>query len=120
MKIQINDNIVKKRIERAAIDLGFILGIRFTQAITDPVYQWPRGDSPRDIVDTGELRNSQRQDPPVFGAKSVTFRYAWTAPHAIAVHNGARFRNGTELPARPWTQRALKGWDTNDALRRLL
>lgn len=30
-----------------------------TREISDPKWEWPTGESPRDIVDTGRLRNSQ-------------------------------------------------------------
>jgi hypothetical protein len=32
----------------------------------------------------------------------------WSADYATAVHEGARLRNGTILPARPWTD-AVRG-----------
>lgn len=57
-------------------------------------------DSPRDIIDEGTLRNSQRISFEA-GKDTVTGEVAWTADHAISVHQGA---NG---PARPFTHAAI-------------
>jgi hypothetical protein len=60
--------------------------------------------SPRNIVDIGTLRQSgiySFTDPYVLEAR-------WSANYATAVHEGARLRNGTILPARPWTD-AVRG-----------
>lgn len=55
--------------------------------------------SPRNIVDTGRLRNAL-----LFRfIDGFTAEYRWTSQYATAVHQGARLRNGTLLPARPWT-----------------
>jgi hypothetical protein len=55
--------------------------------------------SPRNIIDKGELRKSLR----FTFIDAFTAEYRWTASYATAVHQGARLRNGTLLPARPWT-----------------
>ena len=75
-------------------------------------WQWPRDTkrrvgtvgSPRNIVDIGTLKQSfnySSPNPYVLDAK-------WSADYATAVHEGARLRNGTILPARPWTD-AVRG-----------
>jgi|688.fasta_scaffold00739_13 hypothetical protein len=80
-----------------------------TRHITEPKWDWPSGESPRDIVDIGDLRNSQEMAinhrPGVMETK-----FRWTAPHAPAVHDGAVYKaNDSEgqprtRPARPWTR----------------
>jgi hypothetical protein len=55
--------------------------------------------SPRNIVDTGSLRQSGTYS--FIGPYTLEAR--WSAGYATAVHAGARLRNGTILPARPWT-----------------
>jgi hypothetical protein len=84
-----------------------------TRHITEPKWPWPNGESPRDIVDIGDLRNSQQMSidsrPGVMETK-----YRYSAPHAPAVHDGAVFKatdaNGQPrtMPARPWTRELLK------------
>jgi hypothetical protein len=84
-----------------------------TRHITDPKWQWPNGESPRDIVDSGDLRNSQQMAiasrPGVMETK-----YRYSAPYAPAVHDGAVYKatdaNGQPrtMPARPWTRELLK------------
>lgn len=85
---------------------------RFQQAIRTPAYGWPRNTlrqngqmvgSPRDIVDTGTLLR-QQQSPQISGTVAT---YRWTAPYSPIVHEGARLRNGTLIPARPWTGAVL-------------
>lgn len=89
------------------------LSAAFQQSFTAQAWAWPRptvrtggvvAGSPRNIIDTANLRqtHSWRQSGP-FQAT-----YTWSAEYATAVHDGARLRNGTVLPARPWT-RAVMG-----------
>ncbi len=59
--------------------------------------------SPRDIIDTGELFQSQQE--PTFSGN--TARIDWTAGHAAAVHEGSLNR-GKIIPGRPWTRTALE------------
>jgi hypothetical protein len=84
-----------------------------TRHITEPKWPWPNGESPRDIVDIGDLRNSQQMSidsrPGVMETK-----YRYSAPYAPAVHDGAVFKatnaNGQPrtMTARPWTRELLK------------
>jgi hypothetical protein len=84
-----------------------------TRHITEPKWYWPRGESPRDIVDTGDLRKSQEMAinprPGVMETK-----YRWTVPYAPAVHDGAVFKatdaegNPKTMTARPWTRELQK------------
>ena len=83
-----------------------VLGRAFQSEVTANKWQWPNPPSPRDIVDTGNLRQSysgertrERGDP--------AFDHAWNTEYAMAVHEGAVLKNGTKLPARPWTEKPL-------------
>ena len=60
--------------------------------------------SPRNIVDRGTLRQSFHYSSP----NPYALEAKWSAQYATAVHEGARLRNGTILPARPWTD-AVRG-----------
>jgi hypothetical protein len=48
-------------LEQAFTETAYLLGREFTQAISDPSWQWTDGND-RDIVDTGQLRASQQMD----------------------------------------------------------
>lgn len=84
-----------------------------TRHITEPKWPWPRGETPRDIIDTGDLRASQTMaiDP---RPGALVTKYQWTAPYAPAVHDGAVFKaNGADglprtMPGRPWTRELIK------------
>lgn len=104
----------RKASEQAARAVFQILNARFQAALSAPVYDWRTGvttirsngqavGSPRNIIDTGLLRQSNT-GPQIDGLK---VRYAWTTEYAAAVHEGAVLRNGTILPARPWTSAVL-------------
>jgi hypothetical protein len=84
-----------------------------TQALSARVYQWPNRtvrrngrtvSSPRDIIDTGDLDSSQQ----LTRESRFVWRWDWTAAHALFVHEGVTLRNGTDLPARRWTVRAVE------------
>ena len=56
-------------------------------------------NSPRDIVDTGELVNSLIQLKTA-GART----YIYLAAHALDVHQGYTTEYGNTKPGRPWTE----------------
>ncbi len=116
MIINIQANSLDRRIKTAWKDTTQIMGGEFTKGITDPIYNWPRGESPRDIVDTGRLRSSQR----VSRISDLTTNYTWAVDYALAAHNGAKLRNGTFLPARPWTRTAFSRRNPIDVFSRLM
>lgn len=93
-------------------DFSAYLGRRFTAEITAEKWDWPRDPSPRDIVDTGNLRRSLRITRGVNQQQLETY-FDWTAPYAALVHDGAVFRatdaegNARTMPARPWTRPVL-------------
>jgi hypothetical protein len=86
------------------------------QAIESPIYKWPRKTirqkggvvgSPRDIVDTGSLRDNQYCLP----ISQDSWEIGWTDDYAAEVHEGI-----DNKPARPWTEQAIKG-DGNAPIR---
>jgi hypothetical protein len=84
-----------------------------TRHLTEPKWPWPRGETPRDIVDRGDLRASQQMEiNPRPGVMETKYRYS--APYAPAVHDGAVFKatdsegNPRTLAARPWTRELQK------------
>jgi hypothetical protein len=100
------------------------LGDSFQDAIAADIYEWPRetqrsnGEvvgSPRDAVDEEELIDSL-----VVSRTANSAEYEWQAPHASIVHDGATTKNGTELPARPWTEVALRECDVAEIMQQQL
>ena len=111
-----------ERAEQASITAAKVvfteLNGRFQAAISTKLWQWPRQTvrsngrsvgSPRTIVDTGALRQSN--DFQITGYEG-TFR--WTTNYASFVHEGATIRpygnpkaKPVYLPPRPWTSAVL-------------
>jgi hypothetical protein len=104
---------VDDALQEAWQDLAVYMGRRFTKEITAEKWGWPRDPSPRDIVDTGNLRRSMRITNGL-GKKNLETFFEWTAPYAPAVHDGAVFKatdaegNPRTLTARPWTRPVLQ------------
>jgi hypothetical protein len=84
----------------------------YQESFNPSAWNWPRDTkrrvgsvgSPRNIVDIGTLRQSFAYSSP----NPYALEARWSANYATAVHEGARLRNGTILPARPWTD-AVRG-----------
>ena len=102
------DRRIDDALNEAWDDFSAYLGRRFTAEITAEKWDWPRDPSPRDIVDTGNLRRSLRITRGVGGGLETYFD--WTAPYAAMVHDGAVFKatdaegNARTMTARPWTR----------------
>lgn len=92
-----------------------VLGRQFQQRITSNIWSWPTGDSPRDIVDLGQLRDSYEGDL----ESPTTYRHSWNTEYAMAVHEGARLKNGGVMPARPWVRVTLRDYNFADAYSKL-
>lgn len=92
-----------------------VLGRQFQKRITSNMWPWPTGDSPRDIVDVGQLRDSYEGDL----ESRTTYRHSWNTEYAMAVHEGARLKNGGVMPARPWVRVTLRDYDFADAYSKL-
>jgi len=89
--------------KKAAAETYKSLNQAFQRAITAKKWSWPISPSPRDIVDTGSLRQSNTYT--VSGNKAV---FKWSKEYASIVHNGA-ISGRRNYPARPWTEAVLHG-----------
>lgn len=95
---------LNERLEKTVAVVALAVGAEFTKAITDPIWAWPEGDTPRDIVDKGQLRAAQTMTR----IGPFLFQFDWAVEYAAAVHEGATFQDGRTLPARPWTRVGLQ------------
>lgn len=108
-----NEQVLREVVKEAWERFSAHVDSELTRHITEPKWVWPRGESPRDIVDTGDLRKSQEMVIDPRPGVMVT-KYRWTAPHAAPVHDGAVFKstdaegNPRTMSARPWTRELLK------------
>lgn len=89
------------------------LGAEFTKQISEKKWDWPnttlrkngqKVTAPRDIVDLGNLRSSQRRE----NVSSTAVEWTWHVDYSAVVHEGPKLKNGGTLPARPWTKDAEK------------
>lgn len=110
--MSIDAGAIRRALEQAFIDTGHTAGRQFTKALSSNIWAWPRGENPRDVVDTGRLRASQTEE---FKGRqpdgTYRFEFSWPVDYAAPVHQGAVFRDGSSMPARPWTKVALQQWD---------
>ena len=115
-------NMVKIKINRKELDkaLGETWGKtekEFAAAMTDQFnrvkWQWQgttlrrNGElatSPRNIVDTANLRDSLVYER----VGKYATAYGYTAPYAGINHEGGKLSNGGEIPARPWVWGAVE------------
>ena len=105
----------------------------FTQEINfqikDDKWTWPRETvrqngsivgSPRDIVDTGELKNSQF----IENVSDVYKVIGYTADHAALVHEGYQIERNdgtvTDVPARPFIDTAIEDYNPIEAYSEIL
>jgi len=85
----------------------------FRREIESVKWDWPRETmrsngqsvgSPRDIVDTGGLRDSQKRK----NQPSSVVEFSWTGGegkiYALEVHDGYTTKGGRRVPARPFTE----------------
>lgn len=112
------------KVPRILTEYGPVIGFQLQQEISKDVYAWPTQTrqggaivtnrvngpvtTPRDIVDTGTLLNSQTT-PQVEGN---TLTIAWSAPYSLAVLQGGYVivrSNGSYIaPGRDWITPALR------------
>lgn len=92
------------------------LGTRFQNEITAKKWEWDgetdrksgeTATTPRDIVDLGDLRRSYVGEREA-GLPNPEHSHTWNADHAMAVHEGAKFKDGRTMPGRDWTNEPLK------------
>ena len=92
-----------------------VLGREFAKEITANKWLWPNEPSPRDIVDTGELRRSYAGER----ASPTDHDHSWNVDYAMAVHEGYVLKNGTRMPGRPWTKEPLENGTLEKAFEKL-
>lgn len=108
-----NEQLLREVVNEAWGRFSAHVDSELTRHITEPKWSWPRGENPRDIVDTGDLRASQTMAIDSRPGVMVT-KYRWSAPYAPAVHDGAVFKatdaegNPRTMTARPWTREVIK------------
>ncbi len=98
-----------------------VLDRQFTEEIQSVQWSWPREtkrkngrtvNTPRDIVDTGDLMRSQQNRK----LNNFTWRWVWDVEYSSVVHNGAVLKRGGNYPARPWTKTAERVVKLDDFL----
>jgi hypothetical protein len=120
-------NQVEKAGERFLLELGEIL----QSQLTDEVREYPRvtirragvgktgqvAGSPRDVVDSGELRDSYSATI-TKTVRGIQCEYRWDAGHAALVYTGASLPSGTEIPPYPWVHNGLNTMDMDGLIRK--
>jgi hypothetical protein len=120
-KVTFNVSLAQQAEKAAAVAAKVVfseMNGRFQEAIGSKVWQWPRETtrsngrsvgSPRTIVDTGALRQSN-----VFAVSNYSAVFRWTVDYASFVHEGAMVypygdtqRQRVYTPPRPWTAAVL-------------
>jgi len=129
-EMPINWNIPDKAIERAFKKLVKEFDEQLRSEIADEKWDWDnltvrrvgRGKtgkyatSPRDIVDTGELQDSQHIEE----VSDTEVIYHWDSGHAAIAHQGAVLSNGGIIAARPWTDTAQEEYPLQENFERIL
>jgi hypothetical protein len=117
--------IIQRILEAALADTAGELDSQFSVEIAEVKWEWPNEtireenragsglvvESPRNIIDTGNLDTSQTL------TKLTASSYEWLwdpvdpdtgAHYAAAVHEGAAFQGGGTITPRPWTRSAIR------------
>jgi hypothetical protein len=108
-----NEQLLREVVTEAWERFSAYVDSELTRHITEPKWPWPRGESPRDIVDIGDLRASQMMAIDPRPGVMIT-KYRWSAPYAAPVHDGAVYKatdaegNPRTMTARPWTREVIK------------
>jgi len=97
------DRAIEDATRQTALKFSTYVGLEWITANRN----WGSPYGTRDIVDTGQLRASQRIDP----IQDNAYRIYWTAEHALYVHEGYTLRNGRRMPGRPFASNALAAYD---------
>lgn len=92
-------------------DIANKFGRECTKVISKP-RPWAGFSNSRDIVDTGQLRASQKLD---YYPEDLAVEVSYNTQYAAAVHNGAtiQYSNGSvrTIPPRPWMKIAADSMD---------
>lgn len=104
-------NQAEQLIERAFVQVADQFQAEQLAQLEAEKWAWPRETkrksgqtvgSPRDIIDTGELKNSLS----LYYLTPTSVEYQYASDHAMLVHQGATLSTGTVIPARPWVDAA--------------
>lgn len=92
--INLNWSRIRRAVETAAVRTANNYGPVVDAAMSSPVWPWPNRTvrssgqivtSPRDVVDTGALRDSRQPAKFHTNSSGVTIEIDWTAAHAVEV-----------------------------------
>lgn len=109
--LKLNLNNLNRKIEKVFEQVARDYAIAQVYELEEDKWAWNRVTvrrngtvvfTPRNIVDTGDLRNSLSLK---IQSESAVYRYS--LPYAAIVHEGGKTAKGKIYPARPWTQSAL-------------
>lgn len=125
-KMTFNQNQFRTRVGQMAI-ASFKEASDFAQSfLTEEVREFPRetvrkqgvgktgkfAGSPRDVVDTGALRDSYTATEGYAGSE-IRLDVIWDAPHAELVYSGTG-----QIPPYPWVQLSQREFDWEESLKR--
>ena len=134
MRVEVNGRLIEERLERAWERYSQLLEAQFTKEISTKQFSWPstykttRGSynrkgkgresvgSPRDIVDSGALRQSINRSQP----SPYAYRFVWNVDYSVYVLKGYRTTAGNQMPARDWLKPALAKLPPLNTLQKLL
>ena len=125
-----NWNLPDELIEEAFQELVHDFDEQLRSEITSEKWDWDRithrrvgagktgkiAGSPRDIVDTGELRDSQG----IVEISATEVTYNWDSDHAMIAHQGARLSNGGYIRPRKFTETAQEEYPLQENFDRIL
>lgn len=94
---------VKSKLYDGLVDTAFILGREATMELTDVQWYWPRGENPRDIVDTGRLRASLQY---IEYKEQYKVTLSYPVDYAALNHEGGLSKEGISFVPRPWLKKA--------------
>ena len=109
-----DSKILERKAAKALDEYAAKIGDEFQEQIEAADWYWPNktkrqngkiAGNPRNIVDTGELRDSQ-QGPSV-GKGGLSQSFKWTAEHAALVKDGYITTTGRQVRGRDWIKTAM-------------
>lgn len=126
-KLDLNEKEITAALKKAFRSANEKFGEESQREITSPKWDWP-GDThrknkkiagkKRDIVDLGQIRDSY---DPTYAPNGLEVTHSWKARHSMANHEGAKFKDGRETPAREWTKEPHDNFENNfDAVAKTL
>lgn len=107
-KLDLNEKEITGVVKRGFALTNEKFGEESQREITSPKWDYPKPGS--DIVDLGQLRDSYTTSTTPDGLETS---HSWTARHAMANHEGAKYRDGRTRPARRWTEEPVERFDKN-------